>query len=243
MVPVCCDDTMHSAQFIGPNGEKRFLPDGRVKGCCFLIEGHGPGIVLAEGYATAASSHEATGSTVAAAFNASNLPEVARALMARMVSGKLNSCSGPLVIAADNDENGTGQEYAIEAARAVGGLVAIPPEIGDWNDIHTRHGLQAVRAGIEAAVDPTNLPDRSNPQGTTGDNGGTGDTRDNGGTGDTGGGAETGQTRDYGGPAEDPSTPARADTPGTTGYTGEDAVSAGDSSAPPHRGHSGNIRG
>jgi putative DNA primase/helicase len=89
---------------------------------------------------------------VAVAFSAGNLRAVAEALRKKL---------GPdvrLIIAGDNDaiETGTGQKAAIEAARAVGGLVAIPesPKT-DWNDIAKAEGSKAVRKGIEAAVSLT----------------------------------------------------------------------------------------
>ena len=170
MIPVRIGEQICSAQFIDAEGEKRFLPGGRIKGCWHLIEGPGTQLVVAEGYATAASIHEATGNPVAVAFSANNLQPVAHAVLQRLVTGKLNGTQ-KILIAADHDENGTGQKFAIEAAQAVGGLVAVPAEVGDWNDIHARHGLQAVRAGMESAVHPVNLPDRSNSPGTTGDTG------------------------------------------------------------------------
>ncbi len=58
-----------------------------------------------------------------------------------------------LIICADNDESGTGQEKAKEAAAAVGGLVAMPHEAGqDFNDLHQLGGLSAVKSIIEAAA-------------------------------------------------------------------------------------------
>ena len=195
VVPMRSGEQIYSAQFINADGDKRFLPGGRIKGCWHLIEGHGKRLVIAEGYATAASIHEATGNPVAVAFSANNLQPVAHALMQRLVTGKLNGCSGAITIAADHDENGTGQKYATEAAQAVGAMVAIPAEVGDWNDIHARHGPDAVRAGIEAAIHPANLQTHSKTPGTTGNTG------------------------DNGIPAEDPATPPTGDTPGTTGDT------------------------
>ncbi len=51
-------------QMIGLDGTKRFLRDGRVAGCYFPIADNPPGsgfseIYIAEGFATAASVHEA----------------------------------------------------------------------------------------------------------------------------------------------------------------------------------------
>ncbi len=193
VVPMRSGEQLFSAQFINAEGEKRFLAGGRTKGCWHLIEGRGARLVIAEGYATAASIHEATGNPVAVAFSANNLQAAGYALMQRLATGKLNGCSGQIIIAADHDENGTGQKFAIEAAGAVGGLVAIPAEVGDWNDIHARHGLEAVRTGIEADVHSANLEDHSSSPGTAGDTGDSGVT------------------------AVDSADTPTGDTPGTTG--------------------------
>jgi phage/plasmid primase-like uncharacterized protein len=55
------------------------------------------------------------------------------------------------VICADYDESGVGQVKAKEAALAVGGLVVVPPDAGDdFNDLHQKHGVEAVRAIVDA---------------------------------------------------------------------------------------------
>jgi len=64
---------LHSLQFIGPSGTKRFLKGGCVAGLCFPIGGAGKVVCIAEGYATDASIDAATEYAVAVAFNASNL--------------------------------------------------------------------------------------------------------------------------------------------------------------------------
>jgi putative DNA primase/helicase len=74
------DGRLHSLQFINADGTKKFLLGGRTKACFHLI-GTLPHqlLCLAEGYATAASLHEATGYPVAVCFSAGNLTAVARA--------------------------------------------------------------------------------------------------------------------------------------------------------------------
>lgn len=163
--------TLHSLQTITADGEKRFLPGGRVKGCY-----HGIGkpkdnkVILCEGFATGASAHEATGDAVAVAFNAGNLKPVALALREKYPSLKI-------IVAADDDyrtEGNPGITKATEAAQAVGGCVAVP-DFGanrldgatDFNDLHQLRGPEAVRACIEAAQaapstewpEPMPLPD------------------------------------------------------------------------------------
>lgn len=137
--------TLHSLQFITPEGEKKFLTGGRVNGCYFAIGKPHGALCIAEGYATGASVQEATGYAMAVAFNAGNLEAVAKALRTKFPQARIILC-------ADNDVSCTGQHAAEAAARAVGGLVAIPSESGkDWNDIHRERGAETVRAAIEGA--------------------------------------------------------------------------------------------
>jgi phage/plasmid primase-like uncharacterized protein len=107
---------IHSLQFIGPDGGKRFLTGGRVTGCYFSI-GNPKGaaaLCIAEGFATGATIHEATGYPVAVAFNAGNLGAVAKTLR-----GKFPALL--LILCGDVDRSGTGQKAATEAAQSVGG--------------------------------------------------------------------------------------------------------------------------
>ena len=139
---------LHSLQTITPDGEKRFK--GRMKGCYHAI-GSKPDdmLVIAEGYATGASIHEATGWPVAVAFNAGNLGPVAMALHKAYPALTL-------VMAADDDHHQTegnpGLTAARQAALAVGGFVVAPqfpadrpPKATDFNDLAAIAGLSAVR--------------------------------------------------------------------------------------------------
>ncbi|CAN5154383.1 hypothetical protein BH10PSE16_BH10PSE16_43260 [soil metagenome] len=58
---------LHSLQAITPDGEKRFHPGGRIKGCYLAIGRPAGRIIVCEGYATGASLYEATGDAVAGA--------------------------------------------------------------------------------------------------------------------------------------------------------------------------------
>jgi putative DNA primase/helicase len=139
---------LQTLEFISPMGEKRFLPGGRKAGGYYSIGKPADVLCVAEGFATAASVHEATGHAVAVAFDAGNLESVARALRDKFPRTLI-------VIAADNDASGTGQTKAEAAARAVGGLIALPAEKGrDWNDIRREHGAEAVRRGVAGARHP-----------------------------------------------------------------------------------------
>lgn len=145
---------IHSLQFIDADGSKRFLTGGRKKGCYFAIGQPAGTIVIAEGFATAASIHEVTGHAVAIAFDASNLLPVGQALR-----GAYPTIT--LIVAADDDaqtDGNPGLTKATEAAKAIGALLAVP-EFGpgrlatatDYNDLAATEGADAVKRSISAA--------------------------------------------------------------------------------------------
>ena len=110
--------------------------------------------MIAEGFATGASIHEATGHAVAVAFNAGNLKAVAQALRAKFPTLRL-------IVAADDDwktDDNPGMTKAREATKAIGGLLAVPrfpadrPDgATDFNDLARLAGLEAVRECIGSA--------------------------------------------------------------------------------------------
>ncbi|HEV2563122.1 MAG TPA: AAA family ATPase [Rhizomicrobium sp.] len=144
---------IRSLQFISPNGAKRFLSGGTVKGGYYSISGKDP-VCIVEGFATGASIHEATGQAVAVAFNAGNLDSVATALREKF-PGK------QLIVCADDDcstEGNPGMRNATIAARASDALLAIPdfgsarPEgATDFNDLANHLDGRAVKVCIERA--------------------------------------------------------------------------------------------
>ena len=147
---------LHSLQTITAEGDKRFHPGGRVKGCYHSIGKPSGVLVVCEGYATGASIHEATGQAVAVAFNAGNLQAVALALRAKYADLKI-------IVAADDDhqtDGNPGMAKATAAALAVGGLVAVPSfpagrpdKATDFNDLHQLSGAKAVKACIDLAIE------------------------------------------------------------------------------------------
>ncbi len=156
VIPMRAGGEMHSLQFIGADGEKRFLTGGRVTGCYFSI-GNLKGataLCIAEGFATGATIHEATGYPVVVAFNAGNLGPVAKAMRERFAEL-------PLILCADDDnrtDGNPGLTKATEAARSVGGKLAIPdfgtdrPEKAtDFNDMAKLYGAEAVGRAIADA--------------------------------------------------------------------------------------------
>ncbi len=117
---------LHSQQFIGPEGRKTFLTGGRKRGCYYAIGSPVGDLCICEGYATAASIHEATGYATASSFDAGNLEPVARALRGKFPRLRLILC-------ADNDTETAGNpglRYAEAAARAVRGFLAFPSFVG-----------------------------------------------------------------------------------------------------------------
>lgn len=157
VIPMRDGGEIHSLQFIGPDGDKRFLTGGRVSGCYFSIGKPSGVICIAEGFATGATIHEATGHAVAVAFNAGNLSPVAKAMRERFPDARLILCADDDIATPGNP----GLNKASEAARSVGGLLAIPefgenrPEKAtDFNDMAALCGLNAVQRAIANASEP-----------------------------------------------------------------------------------------
>lgn len=105
-------------QFIQPDGSKRFLAGGEVAGSSHRFGGKiVDTIILAEGFATGATLHEASGHPVAVCGSAGNLRPVALGIRARHPGIHI-------IIAGDGDP--VGRRYAIEAAEAVNGVICLP---------------------------------------------------------------------------------------------------------------------
>jgi putative DNA primase/helicase len=163
--------------------DKRYLPGGRKAGLWHWIsaparqadaaEGDGtsadtdtgpaarPVLLLAEGYATGASLHAATGWPVAVCFDAGNQRHVAEALRAQHPAALLLVCGDDDRDTEARGKGNAGRKWGAAAARAGGaaaGLAAVVfpeglPEGGsDFNDLHASAGLDEVRRQIEAAA-------------------------------------------------------------------------------------------
>lgn len=150
---------LHSLQAIAPDGTKRFLAGGRVRGCFHLVGVPAVALVVCEGMATAHSIHECVGLAVAAAFSAGNLEPVARALRRKYPAL-------PILLAADDDhttEGNPGLTAARAAALAVGGAVVLPQfpadrprGATDFNDLFSLAGADAVRACFAEVLEGLN---------------------------------------------------------------------------------------
>lgn len=147
------DGRLKSAQYIDADGNKRFAKNTNKVGAFHIVDGNAAdlksatSIIIAEGYATAASINEAVkepGLKVIAAMSANNLEHTVKAITEKYPA--IN-----IVIAADNDiENKVGN-IGLNAAKNVSEkyknvTVAIPKingkEVaGDFNDIVSKKGL------------------------------------------------------------------------------------------------------
>ena len=124
---------IRSVQSIQENGKKRFATGGAKQAMFHVVGGQGldalakaPAIVIGEGYATADTLSKALGYATVAAFDAGNLPHVAKQLRGQFPDK-------PFVIAGDNDchlelteGKNPGKEKALAAAKAVDGTAIFP---------------------------------------------------------------------------------------------------------------------
>ncbi|MDW5511898.1 primase-helicase zinc-binding domain-containing protein [Serratia proteamaculans] len=137
-----------NVQLINAAGDKRTLAGGQAKHACHFLPGQDNAVIwLTEGYATGLTVHQLTGESVCVALSANNLPAMAQQLRAQYPDALL-------LLAADNDENGTGQARAAEAAQLSGGKPALPSETGDWNDVYLQQGKLAALAQLAAFSQP-----------------------------------------------------------------------------------------
>jgi phage/plasmid primase-like uncharacterized protein len=157
--------TAVSLQIIDGKGAKMFLRGGHITGGQHVIgDPCSPWpLHIAEGYATAATIHEATGHTVIVAFTAHNLAAVAAQQRAAHPDRSI-------FIDADNDHHlprqldaqgrpkrNVGVEAAVAAATAVDGHALVPaftPEDKgtDWNDAKRQRGMAGIQAELTAGI-------------------------------------------------------------------------------------------
>lgn len=144
-----------SLQFIYPNGQKRFLKDGRTKGCYVVIGDMSLSetFLCCEGYATGATLNEASKKPVVVSFNSANLPRVAHFF-------KEKNPDKNQIICADNDlttekksGRNPGKEAGEKAASSTGATLCLCPIDSDFNDLAVCRGIQAVRNILTKAID------------------------------------------------------------------------------------------
>ena len=148
-----------SMQFIDEEGNKRFMKEGRKQGLFhkFGDPDQDKQLYIAEGVATAATIHHATGKPVLAAFDSGNLLPVAEAVRRQYPDTAI-------VIAADNDHNhafgkNIGMLKAKEAAKAVAAAIVVPKftdaekekGLTDFNDLAVERGLASLAGAVKPA--------------------------------------------------------------------------------------------
>jgi phage/plasmid primase-like uncharacterized protein len=158
------DGEVRNVQTIAADGTKLYLGGAQKMGTFHLLGELRPGapVIVAEGFATGATVHRATGMAIAVALDTSNLIAVATALHDQ-------DPARPIYMAADNDHHlpvrakplpNAGREKAEAAAAAVGGTVLLPEPASDqvakgkgtdWNDYEASHGRAATRAALRIA--------------------------------------------------------------------------------------------
>lgn len=133
-------------------------------------------ILLAEGYATAATLHEATGHPVAVCFDGGNLRHIAQALRAQHPAALLLICGDDDKPTEARGKGNPGRKAAAAAARAANaGPVRVcfpeplPEGASDFNDLAAHTGLEAVAALIGTAVQAPAHADAAQPAADAGD--------------------------------------------------------------------------
>ncbi|MBA2594042.1 MAG: DUF3631 domain-containing protein [Pseudomonadota bacterium] len=160
VVPLKIGGELSTVELIDEAGRQSALYGGAKAGGHWAAqplpdsEGAGLTLLIGEGVATVLSAIEATGYPGIAALSCSNLPAVAREMRERFPAAVL-------VILADLVRaTGEPDPHAIEAARAIGGRLAVPdfgengPDGSDFNDLHRARGAESVRGCVERATSP-----------------------------------------------------------------------------------------
>ena len=144
VMPARRGSDLTSVQLIWEDGTKKFLSGGAIDGASCRIAKGTAYTWLCEGLATGLSLRLALkglkrSDTVLCCFSAGNVAAVARSL------------AGQCFIVTDNDKPqdvlgglGAGEYFA----RSAGRPYLMPPEHGDINDMHMRHGIFAVQKTI-----------------------------------------------------------------------------------------------
>ncbi len=160
IAPVKLGDKVSTAELIDEAGRKSAVYGGAKRGGYWAAQplpdenGDGLTLLIGEGVATVLSAKEATGYPAIAALSSGNLSAVAKAMRERYPAAML-------VILADLVKaSGEPDPHAIEAARSVGGKLAVPdfgsardPDMTDLNDMAVICGADAVRRAISSASD------------------------------------------------------------------------------------------
>jgi putative DNA primase/helicase len=157
IAPVTIGAAVTTVEMIDETGRKSALAGGEKAGGAWIASTPvktATRYLIAEGVATTLSAHVCTGIPAVAALSSGNLMKVATKLRALHPDVEI-------IILGDL---GNGQQKAVEAAKAIGGRLALPAfgddrqnDQTDFNDMHLLLGADAVKDRIDAAevpVDP-----------------------------------------------------------------------------------------
>lgn len=175
------DGELRTLQYIKPDGTKNLKNGAEKTGNFFVVGGElSPQhpVLYAEGYATAASLHLATGIPVVMTVDAGNLVTVSRNLKERYPDNHHIILGEDDFTKTNNrgEQDNKGAKKAQEAAAAINGIYIIPTfteseraqafaktaSFSDFNDIHVASGLNAVRDQLAPIFDEL-IPDWRQP--------------------------------------------------------------------------------
>lgn len=177
LVPVRgADGTLQTLQRIWPDGDKRGLSGGRMRGGRLVLGEVDPdkAVLFCEGVATGKSLHRSTGLPVVVCFSAGNLREVMR-------DWRASNPEPLLICAGDNDhhkprmtppQKNVGALMAERMREEIGAVPVLPPfaesDPGkDWNDYEQSAGAAAVRQQITSVIKAAAAAKEKNMDGAT----------------------------------------------------------------------------
>ena len=163
-------DELQSIQSITADGDKKFLPGGKVSGACFRI-GRGRERWVVEGYATGLSIwavldrlYRQRDSEVIICFSAANIPKLARPGSRIIADHDLHTCTNPEcknkwdlpgvkpagcpACGYSRIVQAAGEKYAMATRRPYW----MPPDVGDANDVYATHGAEALADYIRELI-------------------------------------------------------------------------------------------
>lgn len=169
VVPVIIGNAISTCEMIDEDGRKSAIYGGAKTGGYWatqaLPDGDGAGcsLLIGEGVATVLSAKDGSGNVGVAALSSGNLAAVAKAMRATFPAAEITILADLL------KTTGLPDPHAAEAARSIGGKMAIP-DFGinrqegatDFNDMARLCGMEAVKRAIASVNTPANLP-RSDP--------------------------------------------------------------------------------
>lgn len=151
LVPVYKNGELVNVQKITADGKKRPIYGGDMSGVCHVISGPGKTIAVVEGFATGVTVNRMTNATTYVAFNTGNLAAIA-------AQAREEHPDAMLIIFADHDEIDPvhgwrpGSKFAEDAAVPANAKIALPPELGDWDDYRQKYGTELCRIAMREAV-------------------------------------------------------------------------------------------